>query len=122
EAEVLEDCARRLDALRAELEAHGRRSARRTVREGMSPMDSLRWVDRGAMLGLANPIAPPVHLRLEGERVVGDITFGPQHGGAPGLVHGGLVATLLDEMLGHVSIKRGIPVATATPDQIGRAS
>ncbi|MBC7171775.1 MAG: PaaI family thioesterase, partial [Polyangiaceae bacterium] len=58
----------------------------------------------------------PVVIRTEGERVIGELVFEAQHGGAPGFVHGGLVATLLDEVLGHVAIQRGVPVATATLD------
>jgi len=116
DASTLEQAARDIEALTADLSTRGRRSARQSVREGMAPAEALAWVDRGAMLGRANPIAPPVRLRIEDGRVIGDVTFGPQHGGAPGLVHGGLVATLLDEVLGNVPIKQGVPVATATLD------
>jgi uncharacterized protein (TIGR00369 family) len=32
----------------------------------------------------------------------GRVRFGPEHQGAPGLVHGGLLATLIDETMGAV--------------------
>ena len=50
----------------------------------------------------------------EGERVVGEVRLGALHAGAPGLVHGGILATLLDEVLGHAAIVTGATVVTAT--------
>ena len=74
-----------------------------------------RFVDQGAMLGLSNPASGPLRLR-RGERegeVIGEATLGPLHGGAPGLVHGGILATLMDEVLGHTAISMGFRVVTA---------
>ncbi len=40
--------------------------------------------------------------RDDGVGIEGRVWFGPEHMGAPGLVHGGLLATLADEVMGSV--------------------
>jgi acyl-coenzyme A thioesterase PaaI-like protein len=53
------------------------------------------------VVGRANPLAPPMSLRvLEDNSVVSEITMRPIHEGPPGAVHGGWVASLLDQLLG----------------------
>ena len=42
-----------------------------------------------------------LQVRLEGEEVVADYTFGEAHSGAPGIAHGGTVAALVDDLLGY---------------------
>lgn len=60
--------------------------------------------DRSPVMGLANPIAAPVHLRVTGEgddrRVEGHAVFGAAYEGPPGCVHGGQVAAAFDDVLG----------------------
>ncbi len=41
------------------------------------------------------------------------VRFGPEHQGSPGLVHGGLLATLLDETMGSVVLDEPGPRLTA---------
>jgi acyl-coenzyme A thioesterase PaaI-like protein len=53
------------------------------------------------VVGRANPLAPPMAIRvLEDNSVVSEITMRPIHEGPPGAVHGGWVASLLDQLLG----------------------
>jgi acyl-coenzyme A thioesterase PaaI-like protein len=54
------------------------------------------------LMGGVNPIAPPLALRLEGDRVIGEVTFGAAYEGPPGHVHGGVTAAAFDEVLGMV--------------------
>lgn len=70
--------------------------------------------DRSPVTGQANPIAPPVALRadLDAEIVTGEMIFGPAFEGAPGCVHGGFVAAVLDEALGMACIFSGGPAMT----------
>ena len=42
-----------------------------------------------------------LQVRLDGEEVVADYTFGDAHSGAPGIAHGGTVAALVDDLLGY---------------------
>lgn len=101
-------------ALSERLGACPRVSSRDAFRDGRYLTETERFVDQGAMLGQSNPIAAPLRLAREGDLVVGVVTLGPAHGGAPGLVHGGVIATLLDEVLGHAAISTGVSVVTAT--------
>lgn len=48
------------------------------------------------LLGSANPVAPPIRLRVEGERVLGDVRFDLRFEGNAGWVHGGFVAAGFD--------------------------
>ena len=58
-----------------------------------------------------------IGLRLEFEAAGGDIVtrFLPQdrHQGFQGIVHGGILSTLLDEVMAHVLMRRGIRAVTA---------
>ncbi|MCA9574169.1 MAG: PaaI family thioesterase [Polyangiales bacterium] len=114
DADTLASVTEAVRAVSATLAGHPRIRARDAYREGHYRQHPERFVDQGAMLGRSNPVAGPLVLRREGERVVGEISLGPAHGGAPGLVHGGVVATLLDEVLGHAAISTGVSVVTAT--------
>jgi acyl-coenzyme A thioesterase PaaI-like protein len=67
------------------------------------------FLDRSPITGQANPLAPPAVLRrdMAARRVTGEVTFGAAFEGAPGIVHGGFVAALLDEALGMATIFSG---------------
>jgi len=43
-----------------------------------------------------------LQVRREGEEVVTDHVFGDRHSGAPGIAHGGAVATVVDDVLGFL--------------------
>jgi len=70
--------------------------------------------DRSPMMGLANPLAPPLELGPDFEaRVVrGTVSFGNAYEGAPGCVHGGFLAAALDEALGMACIFSDSPGMT----------
>ncbi|MGH1504285.1 MAG: PaaI family thioesterase [Acidimicrobiales bacterium] len=69
--------------------------------------------DFSPVIGRANPLAPPVELDVEGDRVIGTVTFGHAYEGPPGHVHGGWVAAAFDEVLGAVQAMSGNPGMTA---------
>ncbi|WP_349828242.1 PaaI family thioesterase [Brevibacterium litoralis] len=50
-----------------------------------------------------NPIAPPMDIRWDGERSRCELTLPLQYQGPPGRVHGGIVALLLDHVLGNAA-------------------
>jgi len=70
--------------------------------------------DRSPVVGLSNPIAPPLEFvrNPETKSVVGLGFFGHAYEGAPGCVHGGFVATAFDELLGMASAYSGDPGMT----------
>ena len=54
--------------------------------------------------GCGPDAAEGLHLQVHrvGEEVVADYTFQSRHSGGPGIVHGGVVAALIDDVLGHL--------------------
>jgi acyl-coenzyme A thioesterase PaaI-like protein len=101
--------ARSIDLVTASLEAE--------VREG-------RWVpDRrhpkaspyNTVVGTGNPIAPPVLLtRVDPDGVTGEVTFPTAYEGAPGLVHGGILSLVLDQVFGEAAIAAGLGSMTVS--------
>src|SRR6185436_18331747 len=70
--------------------------------------------DYSPLIGLSNPIAPPMVLRVEGDVVRGTVTFGAAYEGPPRHVHGGLIAAAFDEVLGFAQSMTGNPGMTGT--------
>lgn len=68
------------------------------------------------IVGLSNPVAPPFEFEIDNEagEVRGRGRFGKTHEGAPGIVHGGLLAAVFDELLGLATIFSGKPGMTGT--------
>jgi acyl-coenzyme A thioesterase PaaI-like protein len=68
------------------------------------------FFDQSPLIGLANPLAPPITLTRTGENTVeGRVVFGSAYEGPPGSVHGGYVAAAWDEVLGFVQSLGGNP-------------
>ena len=59
------------------------------------------------VIGPLNPIAPPFRFWMDGDEVRGEGRFGAAFNGPPGGVHGGLVAALMDEVLGVTGVMTG---------------
>ena len=70
--------------------------------------------DNSPLIGVANPLAPPMSI-VEDDRVVtGTVRFGLAYEGPPGCVHGGYVAATFDELLGAAQSLSGAPGMTGT--------
>ena len=79
------------------------------------PTTGERWYS--PVYGPGNPVAPPmVAAATPDGRATGRVTVGKAHEGPPGLVHGGVVATLLDHVLARAvrAVGRGGLTATLT--------
>lgn len=63
--------------------------------------------------GPANPASLDLALFALGDRIRGLVRFDRRQEGAPGLAHGGAVATLLDDALGSLLMVLGRPAVTA---------
>ena len=102
--------AKEIEVIAARLEDAGQRESMQT-----RDVESMRRGDRpySPVIGAANPIAPPMTVRMVDDGVVGECTMRPIHEGPPGAVHGGWVATLLDQLLGHATAASGNPGFTA---------
>jgi acyl-coenzyme A thioesterase PaaI-like protein len=105
-ADELEDLAARLDVFPGG-----------SIYEGFSEStlagrDPHAFFDHSPMLGRANPLAPPLSLRRDGDVMQALATFGAAYEGPPGCVHGGYVAAAFDEVLGSAQSLGGRPGMT----------
>lgn len=78
-----------------------------------------RWEDaalmeRSGISGRSNPLAPPLHLRFEGDGVAGDASYGAPYEGPVGCLHGGFVAAAFDDLLGFAQLASGQAGYTGT--------
>jgi uncharacterized protein (TIGR00369 family) len=77
------------------------------------PETGERWYS--PVYGPGNPVAPPMVATDSSDgRATGRVTLGKMHEGPPGLVHGGVVATLLDHVLARAVRAAGRGGLTAT--------
>lgn len=68
-----------------------------------------------AVMGLRNPIAPPLKIEMDpAGRTRSEFHLGAAYEGPPGLVHGGVSALLLDQMVGQAASAGGHPGMTGT--------
>ena len=96
------------------LQAHPRLKHFHGFAESANAGDVGAFFDQSPMIGLANPLAPPITIGRAGERTaVASVTFGSAYEGPPGCVHGGFVAAAFDEVLGYVQSLGGNPGMTA---------
>ncbi|MBJ18266.1 MAG: PaaI family thioesterase [bacterium] len=71
------------------------------------------FFDQSPLIGLANPLAPPISIARSGPlSAAATATFGHAYEGPPGHVHGGFVAAAFDEVLGFVQSLGGNPGMT----------
>lgn len=110
------------EALLRELEAPLHGVAERLGRAGLMPRaDSSGVIARGyyawagPVAGRANAIAPPFALWVDREKsaAFGRGSFRKMHEGAPGVVHGGLLSAVIDELLGRATMLSGTAGMTA---------
>jgi hypothetical protein len=83
-------------------------------REQFATGDPARFFPYSPVVGPLNPIAPPVTFTFDGERLSGGGTLPAQYTGPPGTVHGGVVALVLDELLGATNACLGLGAYTGT--------
>lgn len=113
--EELRLAAERLEKYAEYLQAHPRLKHFHGYAESANAGDVGAFFDQSPMIGLANPLAPPIAIGRSGERTaVASVTFGSAYEGPPGCVHGGFVAASFDEVLGYVQSLSGNPGMTAT--------
>jgi acyl-coenzyme A thioesterase PaaI-like protein len=97
------------------LQEHPRLKRAMGAAESANAGDVGAFFDQSPMIGLANPLAPPITISQSGERsALASVTFGSAYEGPPGSVHGGFVAATFDEVLGFVQSLGGNPGMTGT--------
>lgn len=63
--------------------------------------------------GAQNPIGLHLDFWMDGDRVWTDFTPGVAHQGYPGVMHGGLLATILDETMGRAAALKSLWMMSA---------
>ncbi|GGR41380.1 acyl-coenzyme A thioesterase PaaI-like protein [Nocardioides luteus] len=66
------------------------------------------------VVGRGNAFAPPLDVQREDGGVWAEFELGPAYEGPPGLVHGGVSAMVLDQLLGEAASAGGKPGMTGT--------
>ena len=64
--------------------------------------------------GPANQRGVQLRVRLEGDLAVSDLRLDPWLGGGPGVAHGGILASFLDEIMGHLALAHRVAAVTAS--------
>ena len=111
------ELARAADALEAyadALAAHPRLRFVHGYAESANAGDVSAFFDRSPMIGLANPLASPLHMWFEGDKVRGWAIYDEPYEGPAGCLHGGFIAAAFDEVLGFVQSLSGRPGMTGT--------
>jgi len=73
-----------------------------------------RFFPYSPVVGPLNPIAPPLTFTFDGERLRATGALHAPFAGPPGTVHGGVVAMVLDELLGACNACLGLGAFTGT--------
>lgn len=82
---------------------------------GMQTTDGQPMVWGNVVIGLRNPVAPPLVIHHGADGLVwADFALGAAYEGPPGHVHGGVCAMVLDHVLGATAHKPGRPAYTGT--------
>jgi acyl-coenzyme A thioesterase PaaI-like protein len=74
------------------------------------------WIDRGALLGHCNPVAPPMKINAGDGHATATVVLGERHVGAPGIAHGGILAACFDQVCGYCAVVGGHPGLTVNLD------
>ena len=110
--EVIEAAAADLEAVAVRFSEYTNKSIYEGFAESANAGEPFGFFDHSPMLGRANPLAPPISLWLDGDRMVGSAIFGAAYEGPPGCVHGGYIAAAFDEVLGSTQSLSGSPGMT----------
>ncbi|HEX9969480.1 MAG TPA: PaaI family thioesterase [Acidimicrobiales bacterium] len=112
--EALEEVAEAVEALCARLDEHPGGRVLEGFAESANSGDPHAFFDNSPLMGVSNPLAPPVELTLDADTVRGRARFGSAYEGPPGCVHGGYVSAAFDEVLGFAQSITGEPGMTGT--------
>ncbi|HEY2641471.1 MAG TPA: PaaI family thioesterase [Streptosporangiaceae bacterium] len=86
--------------------------AKTAVRADMSVRADSYRAHLSLVGGASHPIAPQLNFTVVGDTGAGEVVVGPVFEGGPGLVHGGIVALLIDHAMGCVAASADRPAMT----------
>lgn len=120
-AEELRLAAERLEQYAERLASHPRRQRYEGYSESALAAEGGGHFDFSPLIGRSNPLAPPISVRGEGDRVHAEAVFGSAYEGPPGCLHGGYVAAAFDEVLGFAQSVSGSPGMTGRLEIVYRS-
>lgn len=100
----------------------------RTARQRMEPLSNNRGIEpynanpgddfnsilpTSPVTGHFNPLAPPVEIVRDGDRMLGRVTLGRAYEGPPQSVHGAVVSAIYDQLLAFANVLSGSAGPTA---------
>ncbi len=110
--QIIQSLTEKVNQLETELAAHkGQRPV--SAFAGFNPHRVARTSPFCPIMGELSPLAPPVELFFEGDKVVGTVTFDDIYQGPPNCVHGGIVAKTWDLVLAYANMTKKIGGPTA---------
>lgn len=112
--EELRAAADALERFAARLAGHPQRRTLEGYAEAATSGDVRAFFDYSPLIGLSNPISPPMELTSDGKTVRGRLRFGTAYEGPPGCAHGGCIAAVFDELLGYTQSLTHHPGMTGT--------
>ncbi|MGC0405238.1 hypothetical protein RKD27_007882 [Streptomyces sp. SAI-126] len=94
----------------------GQLTGRRRARAEIPEVDDFPAGPRmySPVTGAGSPLAPPMHITLAPDGLIGRCVLGIAHEGPPGYGHGGMSAMLLDEIMGRACVTAGMPGLTVS--------
>ncbi|MEZ5169889.1 MAG: PaaI family thioesterase [Acidimicrobiia bacterium] len=111
---AFEEASTAIDAVVTELRSSGPTARNRIELHGAAGLEGPRSHMLGSpQIGAENPLSVPVTIDVVDRRVVGHVTFTAPYEGPPGFVHGGVIASVFDELLGVANVEGEAPGMTA---------
>ena len=104
-AELVERAAELLEA--DQMEGLHRQGVMGDLEAGFESRDPMQFFPYSPIIGRLNPASPPAEFWAEGDQVHGRMNLSAVYAGPPGLVHGGIIAMIFDELLGVVNVVNG---------------
>jgi acyl-coenzyme A thioesterase PaaI-like protein len=114
--ELLADLAERADRLATELEAHALGKRVGLVDPAHVGHEIMHTLPFSPIMGRLNPASHGIEIRTDGDRVFCETSLSEVAEGATGLVHGGVIAAIYDEVLAAANMCRstGGPTGSLT--------
>jgi acyl-coenzyme A thioesterase PaaI-like protein len=80
----------------------------------MSPYPDSALLERSGIAGRSNPLASPLHMWFEGDKVRGWAVYTDAYEGPAGCLHGGFIAAAFDDLMGFAQMASGRAGYTGT--------
>ena len=100
--ELLEQAAGLLEA--EQMEGLHRQGVMGDLEAGFKSRDPMAFFPYSPIIGRLNPASPPAEFWVKDVEVHGRMNLSAVYAGPPGMVHGGIIAMVFDELLGVVNV------------------